>query len=98
MKNYEQSWQRLAAAARSAPVIGDENAPYGFAVSVAAQAFAAPRSNPWNLFEKFAVRGLLAACGLSLVAVALNYSSWSSDREDDVASSDPVTEMLDLSS
>jgi hypothetical protein len=98
MKNYEQSWQRLVAAARSAPDNDSENAPYGLAVRVAAQAFAAPRSNPWNLFEKFAVRGLLAACGLSLVAVALNYSVWNSDREDDVASSDPVTEMLDLSS
>src|SRR5271156_1048317 len=98
MKNYEQSWQKLATAARSAPGGREESAPYGFAVRVVAQSLAAPRSNPWNLFEKFAVRGLLAACGLSLVAIALNFSAWSSDREDDVTSNDTVTEMLDLSS
>ncbi len=95
MKNPEQSWQRLAAAARAAEGPRDETTPLGFAVRVAALGVAAPRPGAW---EKFAVRGLLAACGLCLAAIALNYSGWSSDRDDDVASADTVGEILDLSS
>ena len=98
MKNHEQSWQRLVAAARAAEGPQDESAPLGFAVRVAAQAFSGPRPGPWGRWEKFALRGLLAACGLCLVAIALNYSGWSSDRDDDVASADTVGEILDLSS
>jgi hypothetical protein len=52
---------------------------------------------PWALFEKFAVRGLLAACAFGLAAAAFGYSAWSGDRENDVTAADAVGEVLDLS-
>ena len=97
MNKHQKSWQRLAAAARANRDERDETAPYGFAVRVAGQAFAAPTAGAWGLMEKFALRGLIAACTFSLVAVALGYTLWTSEPNDEVASADTVGEILDLS-
>jgi hypothetical protein len=100
MKNYEQKWRRLVEAARAArEEESGTAAPYGFATRVAALAMTAPAENPWALFERFAVRGLLAAGVFSLAAAAFGLTALTNgDREDDPVSSDIVTEVLDLSS
>jgi hypothetical protein len=97
MNTYDRKWQQLAAVARTAPDGQDESVPYGFSTRVATLAMAAPAAGPSALFEKFAVRGLIAACAFSLAAVAFGYSAWTGERENDVASDDAVTEVLDLS-
>ena len=97
MNKHQKSWLRLAAAARAHRDERDETAPYGFAVRVASQAFAAPAPRAWGLLEKFAVRGLIAACTFSLVAMAFGYTVWTSEPTDEVASTDTVGEILDLS-
>ena len=97
MNNHQQSWQRLAAAARGYREERDETAPYGFAMRVVGRAWAAPVAGYWGLLEKFALRGLIAACTLSLVAMAFGFTSWTGEHEDEVASTDSVGEILDLS-
>ena len=99
MNNHLQSWQRLAAAARQHRDEFDETAPYGFAVRVANQALDSTTAvNPWGLIEKFALRGLIAACTFSLAAMAFGFiSSGNSEHDDEVAATDTVGEILDLS-
>lgn len=75
MKNFDQQWQRLIAAARRAPAAGDEAAPYGFAVRVAAAGLAAPRVGPWFGVEQLALRGLLAACALCVAGMSFHLAS-----------------------
>jgi len=76
MKHSEQSWQKLAAAARLAPASGDEAAPYGFSTRVAALALAGER-RPATVFEHIFLRvslgALGASCLLALVAGGLSY-------------------------
>jgi hypothetical protein len=98
MNDHDRIWERLAAAARGAHGGPDESAPFGFSTRVAARAMVAPAPAPWALFEKFAVRGLIAACAFSLAAVAFGYAAWAGDHENDVASDDAVAEVLDLTS
>jgi hypothetical protein len=75
MKNPD-SWQRLAAAARRAPEERDTAAPYGFAVRVAAQAWAASAA-PVPFFEQFSLRLSLRALGAAgLLAVATAGASY----------------------
>ena len=69
MKNYDQAWRRLTAAAREAADHRDSAAPYGFATRVATQAMARPFSDPRLVFEKFAIRGLIAAGAFSLLGL-----------------------------
>ena len=99
MNNDQQSWQRLAAAARQHRNEVDESAPYGFPMRIASQAFASPlATGSWGLVEKLALRGLIAACTFSLAAMAYGFiSSGSSEHDDEVASTDTVGEILDLS-
>ena len=75
MKNFDQKWQQLAAAARRAPAAGDEAAPYGFATRMAAAGLAAPRVGPWFGAERLALRGLLAACALCAASLAFDFAS-----------------------
>ena len=75
MNNLDQKWQRLAAAARRAPVPGDEAAPPGFATRVAALAMEAPPAGPWFGMERLALRGLLAACAVCAASVAFHYAT-----------------------
>lgn len=98
MNHHQHSWQRLVAAARAHGDERDETAPYGFAVRVASRASGLPRGSSWGLLEKFALRGLIAACTLTLAAVALGYTAWTAaEHDEEVASTDIVGEILDLS-
>jgi len=97
MNAAHQAWQKLVTAARAAPAPADESAPFGFSTRLAGLAFAGPAASPWALFEKFAVRGLIAACAFGIAAVAFGYSAWSSDRDTDNTADEGVAEVLDLS-
>jgi hypothetical protein len=97
MKNHQASWLKLAAAARANHDGHDESAPYGFAGRVVSQAFAAPAAGAPGLLEKFALRGLIAACTFSLAAMAFGYIAPAGEHDDEVASTDTVGEILDLS-
>jgi hypothetical protein len=66
-------------------------------VTHAARAAAAPAANPWAVFERFALRGLLVAAACGLAAVALNYSSLSSEPAVDYTATDTVSDLLDFS-
>lgn len=95
MNRHDQAWQRLAAAARRAPEDRDDTAPFGFATRVAALAFAG-RSLPTTgmLLEKFALRGLLAACACSAAAAAFGYSVLTADPDSQTEAGDLVSEVL----
>ena len=97
MNRFEHQWQKLTALARSAGEPRDTAAPYGFATRVATLAATAPAAGPWVPFERFALRGLMAAGALGLAAVAFNYMEFMSDSTDELALTDTVGEMLDLS-
>ncbi len=101
MKDFDPQWRRLTALARQAPAGGDEAAPYGFATRVAARAAEARRaSGSFVLFEKFALRGLIAAFAFTVASVAYSYTSTlTGESESEIGLvSDPVAELLDLSS
>lgn len=97
MNRFDQQWQKLIALARSAPADSDAAVPFGFATRVAARAATAPAAGPWASFERFALRGLMVAAALSLAAVVFNYTETMSEATDDLALTDTVSEMLDLS-
>ena len=97
MNNHQHSWQKLVAAARAHRDERGEAAPYGFSVRVASQAAEARTPGPWGLLEKFALRGLIAACAFSLAAIAFGYTAWTGEHDDEVATTDVVGEILDLS-
>ncbi len=97
MKHHKQSWQKLVATARAYRDPREAAAPYGFAVRVASQASVGRAAGTWGLLEKFALRGLIAACTFSLVAIAFGYSTASGEHDDEVASNDIVGEILNLS-
>ncbi|MBI5425582.1 MAG: hypothetical protein HZA32_16005 [Opitutae bacterium] len=95
MNPHNQQWLRLATAARQAPDDRDETAPFGFATRVAALGVMAPAAVlPRAMFEKFALRGLFAACALSAAAVAFGYSAFTSEQETEAVTGDSVTEIL----
>ena len=95
MNPHHQQWLRLAAAARQAPDDRDAQAPYGFATRVAALGLAAPAAIlPRAVLEKFALRGLFAACALSVVAAAFGYSAFQTEQETEAIVGDTVTEVL----
>ena len=97
MNHHQHSWQKLVAAARLHHDPRDEAAPYGFAVRVASQATGLRVAGSWGLLEKFALRGLIAACAFSVLAIAFGSASWTGEHEDEVATTDIVGEILDLS-
>jgi hypothetical protein len=73
----DDSWQKLAAAARRAPPDDrDTAAPFGFATRVAAQAFS-ERRRPAPIFAQFSLRSSLrafcAAGALAAVAAVTSY-------------------------
>lgn len=95
MNPHNQQWLRLVAAARSAPDSRDDTVPYGFATRVAALSLGAPAAMlPRAVLEKFALRGLFAACALSIAAAAFGYSAFRSEQETEVATGDTVLEVL----
>ena len=97
MNHHEQSWQRLATSARAAADGRSEAAPYGFATRIVALAQTVPVPGMRVLFERYAVRGLIAALTFSLAAVAFGYSAWTGERDDEVAATDTVGQILDAS-
>ncbi len=96
MNKFDQQWQKLTALARQAPV-GDTSAPYGFATRMAAAGLSAPAESPWAGFERYALRGLLAATTLCVAAVAFNLSAMTGNHDDEVELDDTVSQVLDLS-
>lgn len=95
MNPHHQQWLRLATAARQAPDDRDETAPFGFATRVAALGLMAPAAVlPRAVFEKFALRGLFAACALSAAAAAFGYTAFTSEQETEAVTGDTVTEVL----
>jgi len=98
MNNYDQAWQRLAAAARRAPDEREVAAPFGFSTRVAAQALAA-RPSRLSSLERLSLRAMVAACLLALVAVATNYSTLSRLFDDTTPpADDPVAAMVAIAS
>lgn len=99
MNSFDHQWRRLTALARSAPAGDEVPAPPGFATRVAARALAASRGgSPLALFEKFALRGLVAAGVLSLASVAYSYTALTTPLDDELSlAADPLPELLDLS-
>jgi hypothetical protein len=97
MSTFDRQWQKLTALARQAPDDRDPAAPPGFATRITARAAAAPAGSPWAGFERFALRGLVVAAACGVAAIALNYASFTAEPSDDVASTDTVSELLDLS-
>ena len=97
MNRFDHQWQKLTAVARQTADARDTSPPPGFATRVAARAAAAPADSPWAVFERFALRGLVVAAAFGVAAIALNYSSLTSDPSDDYTTTDTVSELLDLS-
>ncbi len=100
MNKFERTWQKLAAAARRAPPVGDESAPYGFSTRVAAMAFSAER-RPASSFARLSLRAAAVACLLAVVAVAVNYSAIAGAFDDDsavAANDDPIAEVVNQGS
>jgi hypothetical protein len=101
MKDFDSKWECLVAAARQAPAPADVAAPYGFAVRVAARAWADDHPSLYAVFGRVAVRALWVACLLMLASVAVNYFSSRSSTQDEYANEslfDPVSEVLTASS
>lgn len=99
MNRSDHPWQKLTALARQAPADPGAAAPYGFGTRVATQVAALPAGTPWQSFERFALRGLVAAAACCFAAIAYNYSELSADQPDNYASSaaDSIDELLDIS-
>jgi hypothetical protein len=97
MNDFDTKWRRLTALARQAPDGDDGAAPHGFATRVAARAFE-PRPGPLALFERFALRGLLAAFALSLASAAYSYTALMAHGDEEITlAADPLPELLELS-
>lgn len=97
MSDFDRQWQKLTTLARQAPDDREALIPPGFATRLAARAAAAPASTPLALFERFALRGLLAAAACCGAAMAFNFFGNGSDQSEDVAVDDSVTTLLDIS-
>jgi hypothetical protein len=99
MNKQDQALQRLLAAARRAPVSGDEAAPFGFSTRVAALAFEQPQKSAPS-FARVSLRVAAIACLFAVVAVGVNYKAITSafDDESTTASDDPVADVVSLDS
>ncbi len=100
MKPDDKSWEKLVAAARKAPVSGDESAPFGFSTRVAALAFG-QRQTSASEFARLSLRAAAVAGLLAVVAVAANFSAIKGAFDDDnavAANDDPIAEVVDMGS
>jgi hypothetical protein len=99
LNKYDPSLQRLIAAARRAPVTGDESAPFGFSTRVAALAFERPQHSAPS-FARLSLRVAWIACLFAVVAVGVNYKAITSAFDDESAapSDDPVADVVNLDS
>lgn len=88
MSDFDQTWKRLTALARSAPdaAADDVQAPPGFATRVAAQWIATRRGRGnASAWEWLAVRGLAVACLVTVASVATAWTVASRSGVDEVA-------------
>jgi hypothetical protein len=99
MNKFDVTWKKLVKAARSAPPVGDESAPFGFSTRVAALAYAGGRP-PASAFARLSLRAAAVACLLAVAAVALNFSAITGAFEDEsaVAGDDPIAEVVNAGS
>ena len=74
MSTPEQTWQKLARAARLAPARELPSAPPGFATRVAARGLDEPADNGLELWAFFAGRVLVGAAIIMAGVLALNYT------------------------
>lgn len=91
-------WDRLAAAARTAPDARDTTVPYGFATRVAALAMSQERKVV-SLFERFAVRAMCAAFLLAVLSAVVNYpviNNTPAGSDEEAVEDEPVTVMVEV--
>ncbi|HWA88226.1 MAG TPA: hypothetical protein VG710_18510 [Opitutus sp.] len=91
MNPNENGWQKLTAAARRWRDERDAEAPYGFAVRVAALAMSEDPVFARSLFERFSWRALGLAALLALVSLAADYSALAQSASDDGGFFDETT-------
>lgn len=96
MSRFEHQWHKLTTLARQAPA-NQASLPFGFATRVAATGLAAPAESPWASFERYALRGLLAAVTVCAAAVAFNLVSVPNGPDDFPFTDDTVSQVLDFS-
>ncbi|HEU5081503.1 MAG TPA: hypothetical protein VFT72_19980 [Opitutaceae bacterium] len=92
-KHTTTAWDRLVAAARSAPLDTGENveAPFGFSTRVAARALSAERAAAPSLFVRFAWPALGVAALITAATVTTNLKPVMDANDEDVAAlSEPV--------
>jgi len=94
MKDFDDKWRRLTAAARHAPAVERATAPYGFATRVAARAMSKEQPAVMALFGRFSLRALYAACLLTLAGVTANYLAFAGTVDDEQGLIDPVSEVF----
>jgi hypothetical protein len=98
----DNSWQKLAAAARKAqaPAPSDEAAPFGFSTRVAALAFSQPPDRS-SAFATFSLKAAAFACVLALGSVAANYTAIKGafdEPSQGATNDDPIGEVVDMGS
>lgn len=96
MSRFDDQWHQLTTLARQVPVTR-ATPPFGFATRVAATGLAAPAESPWASFERYALRGLLAAVTICAAAVTFNFTSVSSGQDDFLFADETVSQVLDFS-
>jgi hypothetical protein len=96
MNPQSTPWERLAAAARRAPIDDDRDvaAPYGFAVRVAALAMSERRKRA-SFFDQFSLRISLRALGvagaMAVIAAGTSYSTIAKMFSDNVLPPDSAS-------
>jgi hypothetical protein len=88
MNPENPSWEKLVAVARLARDDRREEAPYGFATRVVAQAMANQVQAKSTLFERWAWRAVAIAGMFATVTVAANYTTFTSPPDYDLLSDD----------
>lgn len=99
MKHRRTEWERLVAAARTAPLDEAESAPYGFAGRVAANAVIANGGQDWPaFFARFSWRALSVAAVVMSATVLTTFKPVLTNLADVAASfAEPPAETEDLS-
>jgi hypothetical protein len=88
MNPENPSWEKLVAVARRARDDRPEEAPYGFATRVVAQAMAGQVQATSTLFERWSLRAVAIAGMFATVTVAANYSTFTGAPDYDLLSDD----------
>jgi hypothetical protein len=97
MNDFETQWQKLAALARQAPVDPAGAAPLGFAARIVARMESRPLP-AWSVFERFALRGFLAAVSCCVAAMAFHYFNLGAESLDESGLDDvTMTAAIDVS-